>query len=74
MSKFFLAYSVHPSNYPGSTGAGPWHTPVPWPGDFHGLYGHGVTKSRIRQRLSFQFTNKLIYKIETDLWISKTSL
>ena len=50
--------------------------PLQYPGLENSMdcIGHGVAKSQIRQRLSFHFTNKLIYKIQTDLWISKTSL
>ena len=50
--------------------------PLQYPGLENSMdcIGHGVAKSWIRQRLSFHFTNKLIYKIETNLWISKTSL
>ena len=35
---------------------------------------HRVAKTQIKQQLSFHFTNKLTYKLETALWISKTSL
>ena len=46
-------------------------TPVFWPGEFHGLYSHGVTKSRTRLR---NFNRGLSLTTELGIWQSFCTL
>ena len=55
----------------------PWRrdrppTPVFWPGEFHGLYSHGVTKSRTQEDwATFTFIHQLKYQLYATKHLEK---